>query len=182
MNSYCRSAIAALWVCGLPALASTIVYTSVARFVSATGPNTVANFNDVPPDTNAPFTSDGVGFANAQVLNNAAGLPESFWFCTQGSGSSWALTNTYYDPLTITFAPGADTFGFLFTCFACDVTPHNAGPQWSLPSASGAVVGSGTTAYNLYSGSYPAPNFLGVTSDVSFESVTVTRGGRSARL
>lgn len=176
MRSACKMAI--LLACGLPAFGGTIVYTDLGSFVSATGPNSIANFDDVAAGTSSPFTSDGVGFSNAAVENNAVSLGDSFWFGGQGSPPNWAWTDSANAPMTITFPSDVVAFGFLFTCFACDAIPNNAGMQWTLLSASDSVVSSGTTTYNFDPAmgfSYSSPYFLGVESTVPFQSVTVER-------
>jgi hypothetical protein len=176
MKSACKIAI--LLLSGLPAFGGTIVYTDLAGFVSATEPNSIANFDDVPAGTSSPFTSDGVGFSNAAVEDTSVSLGDSFWFGGQGSPPNWAWTDSANASLTITFPSDVTAFGFLFTCFACDQTSNNAGMQWTLLSASDSIAGSGTTTYNFDPAtgfSYSSPYFLGVESTVPFQSVTVER-------
>jgi hypothetical protein len=176
MKSACKIAI--LLVCGLPAFGGTIVYTDLTSFASATGPNSIANFDDVAAGTSSPFTSDGVGFSNATVEDDAVSLGDSFWFGGQGSAPNWASTDSANGPMTLTFPSDVVAFGFLFTCFACDAISNNAGMQWTMLSASDSIVGSGTTTYNFDTAtgfSYASPYFLGVESTVPFQSVTVER-------
>lgn len=171
--------MAILLVCGLSAFGATTVYTDLTGFVSATGANSIANFDDLAVGTNSPFTSDNVYFSITNVvgiIDNAVTLSHSYWFGAQGSPPNWAGANTSFEPVTITFPSNTSAFGFVFTCFLCDSISDNTGMQWTLLSASDAVVGAGTTTFDFGPNFVPSDtNFLGVESTVPFQSVTVTR-------
>jgi hypothetical protein len=150
------------------------VITDLPSFLAQTGPNSVATFDDVPAGTASPFTSAGATFTDSSggvVLNTLVGLGHSFWF-----GSAGSLPNFYGTLLTysITLPRDASAFGFLMACFGCDPV-NDSQFSWTLRSATGDVVGSGSTIVDLSVGSEGDPRFLGVTSPVSFRSIEITK-------
>lgn len=180
MQSFWIQRILVYLAIALPVQSSTSTFTNLANFSSVTGATPTAGFDDVAAGTMGPFNSGGLGFSNsfAQVNNTLVGFTDSIWFGGQGSPPNFLLVNTASSPLVMTFPSSTVAFGFIFTCFACDVLANDAGIRWTLLSASQAVVGSGTTLFNLGPG-FPSfnatPNFLGISSTVPFASVQIQR-------
>ena len=166
---------------------ATTTYTNLSSFVANTGTNSVATFDDVSVGTINP-TSNGVAFTSpnsvTNVVNNVVSQSHSFWFPGMGSSPNWlfTITNTP-NVLTVTFPSNVTAFGFLFTCFACETLANDTQMHWTLLSASGTPVSSGSSVYNFGSGfSYATANFLGVQSSVSFKSVQIVRMNVSTQL
>lgn len=158
------------------ALGGTVVYQNLPSFVAASGATQVAGFDDVTAGGAwGTVVTNGVQVSQVQVVNNLVGFSHPFWFGTEGSSPNWALTGTYAAPLTITFPADVTAFGMLLECFACDSTPNNAGIEWTLRDANGAVVGSGMTVYDLSPSETGHPVFLGVQSTTAFKSVELRR-------
>ena len=153
------------------------IYSDLSSFLAATGPNSVATFDDVPAGTTEPFTSGGATFTNSggTVLNSLVGLDHSFWFGSQGSSPNFFGTITDYN----VSLPATETaFGVLMACFGCDPMPNESLISWTLfsgPSGTGSIVDSGSQLVDLSPDSEGNPTFLGVVSPVSFESLAVTK-------
>ena len=185
MKPFWANHILVLIAFALPAQSSTLTFTNLGLFTSGTGAIPTSSFDDVATGVMGPFNSGGVGFSNsfAQVNDNLVGLTGSNWFGGQGSSPNFLLVNTAASPLVMTFPSSTAAFGFIFTCFACDVQANDAAIRWTLLSASQAVIGSGTTVFNLGPG-FPSfnatPNFLGISSTVPFASVQIQRMQQSS--
>jgi len=149
---------------------------SEATYVSETGPNTIATFDDVAANTFAPFVSDGVSFVGIpappaplpEVINSLI-YPDLFWFPGVGSPPNFLLTNI--GPFQATFPVDARAMGFDYNCFACDGTASQDSVAWTLLSASGDVVGSGVTTTDFTVG----VKFFGLISDTPFRTVQISR-------
>jgi hypothetical protein len=151
------------------------VITDLSSFLAQTGPNSIATFDDVPAGTASPFTSGGATFSDAEgagVLNTLVGLGHSFWFGSAGSPPNFYGTLIDY---SVSLPRDENAFGFLMACFGCDPVPNDSRFSWTLRSATGVVVGSGSAIVDLSPASEGAPRFLGVTSPVSFRSIEITK-------
>jgi hypothetical protein len=150
---------------------------SDAIFISETGPNTIATFDDVSANTFAPFVSNGVSIVGIpappsplpEVINSLVGQPDLFWFPGVGSPPNFLLTNI--GPFQATFPVDARAVGFDYNCFACDGTASQDSVAWTLLSAFGDIVGSGVTTTD-FTGNV---KFFGLISDTPFRTVQISR-------
>lgn len=160
------------------ATAAVIFFNDRNNFIAAAGPHQIADFDDVPAGTSAPFVSHGVTFAGLlpgytpNVTNQVVGLGQSFWFPGAGSPPNFLDTSFAFQA---TFALDMTTVGLDLTCFACDSQPNNSIFVWSLLSASGSVVASGMSIYNFANWNYSFTPFFGLISDTPFRSFTIER-------
>ena len=103
------------------ATADTVFFNNRNAFITAAGPHQIADFDDVPAGTSAPFVSHGVTFPSVpgaftpQVINQAVGLGQSFWFPGAGSPPNFLDTNIAFQA---TFALDMTTVVFDLTRFA----------------------------------------------------------------
>ena len=157
--------------------------TDLSSFIARTNASSVMTFDDVPSGTTN-LILDGVGFTASSVINSAVGKPHSYWFPGVGSSPNWLTISTNTpNVFTVAFPSDVTAFGFLFTCFACDVLADDAQMHWTLLSESGTRVDSGSTIYNFGPEfHYATAYFLGVQSKVPFRSVQVVRQNASTGL
>jgi hypothetical protein len=153
------------------------VFDDRGAFAAATGPNQVATFDDVPALTTAPFTSGGVlieqhlSFGSPIVRDQSVGQPHSYWF--PGAGSAPNFLDTVIS-FKATFPYDVRAVGFDFTCFFCSSGPSDK-LSWELYSEGGSLVASGEAFYDFSGWTFSFTPFFGVTSDVAFRSLVVTR-------
>jgi hypothetical protein len=157
------------------AWASTKIYRDRDVFVKETEPNVTVKLADVVDYTPAPFTSEDVLFTQGLVQSEAVGLTQPFWFPGVDSSPEFIV-----GPLVVaTFPNDVNATGVDFTCFACDGNPSDSSMNWTLLSSSGSIVDAGSTVYDFSSWNYSYTPFLGITSEIPFRSIVLSRTGVS---
>lgn len=164
-------------------------YTNSGAFLYATGPNSVATFEDAANES-----SGGVLFSEGllQIVESLSVLefpnlvdqPHPFWFGSLGSQSHFALNTGGGGNLPATtrfeavFPADVVAAGFLFNCFTCDLTPKQYGIVWTTRDAVGNTLEHGTTIVELSSPTgtgQPRPGFFGLTTTKAFRGLTVAK-------
>ena len=144
--------------------ASAVVVDNLATFLSLTGPNTVATFEDVAVGTINP-TSGGISFANGEVNNLVIG-PHGFWF---GGASP---TNFVGSVIVVgaSFTTDVTAFGLNWSPFT-SIKPGEFF-FWELYDENTDLVAAGS--YAIPASSMIGDDlFWGVLSDTAFRSVRV---------
>jgi len=145
----------------------------------------VVTFDDVAGGTGVPFTSGGVGFSTEwplstegpQVSSEAMGQRHSFWFPSAGSSPNYLNTHNSF---RASFSADVNEVGFDFTCFACDTQTRDSSIEWVLYAASGAIIATGSRAYDFSNWHYRATPFLGIASTTPFRSIVIRRKSLSS--
>lgn len=156
------------------------ILTDRNAFIGDTGPNTIATFDDVAVGASAPFVSNGVSFpvvngpagcyqANPSspfpcVVNQLAGLSDSFWFPVVGTPPNFAFLLAGFQAR---FPTDVLAVGFDYNCFACGTSIL----AWTVTDDSGTAITSGTVPAGFSS----APLFLGLICNVPFRSLSIER-------
>jgi hypothetical protein len=158
------------------------IYTDLAKFQKATGPNRVATFEE-----GSGAASGGVTFGEGELqvverLTETSSLdsrPHGYWFGTMGTPSHFAL-NSIGSPLVpangfeATFPEAVLGAGFLFNCYECKGFQHNI--VWTTREADGTAIEHGTIIVDegTVAGSHQ-PAFVGLTTTRSFRRLTIAR-------
>jgi hypothetical protein len=161
----------------------TKTYSDLAAFLAASGPTTIATFENASPSALPSF--QGLSIVESLPIfsfPNLLDLPEQYWFGTLGSPSHFALaqygtTIIGTTKFKVLFPTDVVTAGFLYNCYTCRPDSVLSAITWTTHDANGNVIEHGTLISDLpgaaAASNPPAPRFFALTTPKPFRALTI---------
>ncbi len=181
----CLALFFAVFCMNAPSVRAADIYHDLAAFVTGTGPNMTAGFDDVDVGSTSPYTTEGVLISpmplgpeaeeglGQEVLDELVGLDQPSFFNNGGSPPNFILVNA--PGFMITFPDDVLAAGLEYVAFAGDTEPGDSSFQWALYSDSGEIIDQGLEPAEGFAAPLESNNFFGVVSPSPFRSITLHR-------